>query len=111
MNFLTLKCMIGLKDELRAMVVSEEWMDCPYSKKPAGIAITELISHLHFWSSCAAIVRITELPVRVLKLVESSCRPAMGYIYVGTNQAKEAIKKELVKKQNYMPYWDIIDCR
>ena len=111
MNFLTLKSMIGLKDELRAMVASEEWMNCPYSKKPAGIAISNLISNLLFWSSCAAIVRITEPLVRVLKLVDSSSRPAMGYIHVGMHQAKEAIKKELVKKQDYMPYWDIIDWR
>lgn len=111
MNFLTLKNMVALKDELRAMIASEEWMDCPYSKKPGGIAITNLVSNLLFWSSCAAIVRITEPLVLVLKLVDSSSRPAMGYVHVGIHQAKEAIKKELVKKHDYMPYWEIIDRR
>ncbi|XP_020244128.1 uncharacterized protein LOC109822351 [Asparagus officinalis] len=111
MNFLTLKSMISLKEELRAMVASEEWMECPYSKKPLGIAITNLINSLLFWPSCAAIVRITEPLVQVLKLVDSSSRPAMGYIHVGMTQVKEAIKKELVKKQDYTPYWEIIDWR
>lgn len=111
MNFLALKSMVELKDELRTMVASEEWMECPYSKKPAGVAITDLIGDFVFWSSCATIVRITEPLVRVLKLVDSSNRPATGYILVGMHQAKEAIKKELVKKQRYLPYWDIIDRR
>ncbi|XP_010906592.1 uncharacterized protein [Elaeis guineensis] len=111
MNFVTLKNMTCLKEDLRAMVSSEEWMECPYSNKPGGIAMADLIGSLPFWSSCAAIVRITEPLVRVLKLVESNKRPAMGYIYVAMHQAKQAIKKELVKKSDYIPYWDIIDWR
>ncbi|KAG0464686.1 hypothetical protein HPP92_018850 [Vanilla planifolia] len=35
----------------------------------------------------------------------------MGYVYVGLYQAKEAIKKEFMKKSEYMPYWEIIDWR
>ncbi|XP_038980983.1 uncharacterized protein LOC103704145 [Phoenix dactylifera] len=111
MNFITLKSMTSLKEELRAMVSSEEWMECLCSKKPGGIAMANLIGSLEFWSSCAAIVRITEPIVRVLKLVDSNKRPAMGYIYVAMHQVKQAIKKELVKKRDYMTYWDIIDWR
>lgn len=110
-NFITLKSMANLKEELKAMVSSDDWMDCPYSKKPGGIAVSNLVTSVTFWSSCAAIVRITEPLLRLLKLVGSNKRPAMGYIYMGIYQAKEAIKKELVKKSDYMPYWDIIDWR
>lgn len=111
MNFITLKSMTSLKEELRAMVSSEEWMESPCSKKPGGIAITNLIGSLEFWSSCSAIVHITEPLVRVLKLVDSNKRPAMGYIYVAMHQVKQAIRKELVKKTDYLTYWDIIDWR
>ncbi|XP_072995838.1 uncharacterized protein [Typha latifolia] len=111
MNFITLKNMTSLKEELSSMVTSEEWIDCQLSKKPGGIAVTNLIGSSTFWSSCSAIVRMTEPLVRLLKLVCSNKRPAMGYIYVGIHQAKEAIKKELVKKSDYLPYWQIIDWR
>ncbi|KAI3519955.1 hypothetical protein L2E82_32225 [Cichorium intybus] len=35
----------------------------------------------------------------------------MGYVYAGVYRAKEAIKKELVDKKDYMVYWNIIDRR
>ncbi|GMN41459.1 hypothetical protein TIFTF001_010689 [Ficus carica] len=35
----------------------------------------------------------------------------MGYIYAAMYRAKETIKKELVKKDDYAVYWDIIDHR
>ncbi|KAJ6848549.1 uncharacterized protein M6B38_275030 [Iris pallida] len=111
MNFVALKSMVGLKDELTAMVSSEEWMVCPYSKKPAGVAFADLVGSAGFWASCSAIARLTEPLVRFLKLADSVRRPATGYIYVGLYQVKEAMKKVLVKKQDYMPYWDIIDWR
>ncbi|KAJ6838024.1 uncharacterized protein M6B38_322285 [Iris pallida] len=111
MNFVALKSMVGLKDELTAMVGSEEWAACPYSKKPAGVVVTDLVGSAGFWASCSAIVRITEPLVRLLTLADSARRPAMGYIYVGMHQVKEAIKKVLVKEQDYRPYWDIIDWR
>lgn len=111
MNFITLKTMTTLKDELHAMITSEEWADCPFYKRPAGIAMTNLVSSSTFWSSCAMVVRITEPLVRVLNLVDSNRRPTIGYVYVGMYQAKDVIKKELMKKNIYMPYWKIIDWR
>lgn len=35
----------------------------------------------------------------------------MGYVYAAMYRAKETIKKELVKKEEYTVYWDIIDHR
>ncbi|KAM1819737.1 hypothetical protein TB1_001382 [Malus domestica] len=45
-------------------------------------------------------------------MVGSEKRPAMGYVYAGMYRAKETIKKELVKREEYMVYWmNIIDQR
>ncbi|TVU02961.1 hypothetical protein EJB05_51506, partial [Eragrostis curvula] len=110
MNFVTLKNMYSLKEALQTMVNSDEWIHFLLPKK-GGIEVSNLVSNLQFWSSCAAVVRITEPLVHLLKLVSSSKRPSMGYIYAGLYQAKVAIKKELVMKSNYMPYWNIIDWR
>ncbi|XP_052148295.1 uncharacterized protein LOC127767110 [Oryza glaberrima] len=111
MNFVTLKNMYNLKDSLEAMISSDEWIHYLLPKKPGGVEVTNLIGNLQFWSSCAAVVRITEPLVHLLKLVGSNKRPSMGYVYAGLYQAKAAIKKELVRKNDYMAYWDIIDWR
>ncbi|XP_034577190.1 uncharacterized protein [Setaria viridis] len=110
MNFVTLKNMYGLKEALQAMVNSDEWIHFLLPKK-GGIEVSNLVNSLQFWSSCAAVVHITEPLVHLLKLVGSTKRPAMGYIYAGLYQAKAAIKKELVSKNDYMAYWNIIDWR
>lgn len=111
LNFATLKTMHGFKEELRAAVRSNEWSGSSLSKKPGGMTVSNIINSLTFWSNCALVVRIAEPLVRLHKLVCSAKRPAMGYIYVGLYQAKETIRKLLVDKNQYMPYWEIIDWR
>ncbi|XP_061368956.1 uncharacterized protein LOC133311850 [Gastrolobium bilobum] len=110
-NFTTLKRMVDLKHNLQAMVTSQEWMDSPYSKKPAGLEMLDCLSNQTFWSSCDMIVRLTVPLLRALRIAASEMRPAMGYIYAGMYRAKEAIKKALVKREDYMVYWNIIHHR
>ncbi|KAK3145632.1 hypothetical protein QOZ80_3BG0255380 [Eleusine coracana subsp. coracana] len=110
MNFVTLKNLYNLKDALQAMVNSDEWIHYLLPKK-GGIEVSNLVSNLQFWSSCAAVIRITEPLVHLLKLITSNKRPSMGYVYAGLYQAKVAIKKELVRKSSYVTYWNIIDWR
>ncbi|KAF2296098.1 hypothetical protein GH714_036135 [Hevea brasiliensis] len=108
-NFATLKRMVDLKHTLQAMVTSQEWMDCPYAKKPGGLEMLDLLSNQSFWSNCVLITDLTNPLLRLLRIVSGNKRPAMGYVYAGIYRAKEAIKKELVKRNDYMVYWNIID--
>ncbi|XP_010256841.1 PREDICTED: uncharacterized protein LOC104597132 [Nelumbo nucifera] len=110
-DFTILKNMVSLKSNLQDMVTSQEWMDCPYSKKPEGLVMIDVIYSQSFWSSCSSIVNLTEPLLRVLRMVGSEKRPAMGYIYEGMYRVKEAIKKELVEKKDYLVYWNVIDQR
>ncbi|KAM1358914.1 hypothetical protein ACFX15_045122 [Malus domestica] len=110
-NFMTLKQMAGLKYNLQSMVTSNEWMGCPFSKTPEGSAVLDIFSNHSFWSSCILITRLTNPLLRVLRIVGSQKRPAMGYVFAGMYRAKETIKIELVKKEEYMVYWNIIDHR
>ncbi|KAL5076849.1 hypothetical protein RYX36_015833 [Vicia faba] len=110
-SFSTLKRMVDLKHNLQAMVTSQEWMDCPYSKKTAGLEMLDIISNQTFWSSCEMIVRLTLPLLKVLRIASSEMRPAMGYTYAGMYRAKEAIKKALIKREDYMVYWNIIHQR
>ncbi|GAV79673.1 zf-BED domain-containing protein/DUF659 domain-containing protein/Dimer_Tnp_hAT domain-containing protein [Cephalotus follicularis] len=108
-NFMTLKQMAHLKLNLQAMVTSEEWMHCPYSKKPGGLTMLDIVSNRSFWSSCILIIRLINPLLSVMRIVSSKKRPAMGYIYAGLYRAKETIKRELVKREEYVVYWNVID--
>ncbi|XP_062155761.1 uncharacterized protein LOC133863716 isoform X2 [Alnus glutinosa] len=110
-NFTTLKRMVDLKHNLQAMVTSQEWLDCPYSKKTEGLGMLDLVTSQSFWSSCILVVHLTNPLLRVLRRAGSEKRPAMGYVYAGMYYAKETIKKELLNREDYMVYWKIIDHR
>ncbi|KAK9123923.1 hypothetical protein Sjap_013525 [Stephania japonica] len=110
-DFVTLKSMVNLKDSLRTMVTTQEWMDYPFSKQAEGIEIMDIILSQSFWSSCSTIVCLTDPLLGLLRVVGYDKRPAMGYILAGLYRVKEAIKNELGEKKEYMAYWDIIDSR
>ncbi|KAF9664452.1 hypothetical protein SADUNF_Sadunf16G0020300 [Salix dunnii] len=110
-NFTALKQMTDFKLNLQTMVTSQEWMDCPYSKQPGGLSMVNVTSNQSFWSSCISIIRLTNPLLQVLGTVSSEKRAAMGYILSGIYRAKESIKRELVKREDYMVYWNILDHR
>lgn len=110
-NFLTLRRMVDHKPNLQSMVASPEWMDCLHSKDPAGLEFLDYVSSQSFWASCILITHLTSPLLRLLRIVRSEKKAAMGYVYAGIYRAKEVIKKELMKKEEYMIYWNIIDRR
>ncbi|KAK8621434.1 hypothetical protein V6N13_067866 [Hibiscus sabdariffa] len=85
-----------------AMVNSQDWLECPHAKKPGGLVMSDIVSNRSFWNSCVLIARITYPLLRVLEIVGSKKKSTMGYVYAGIYRAKETIKKELVKKDDYM---------
>lgn len=110
-NFTMLQRMADFKLNLQTMITSQEWMDCPFAKQVGGLATLDIISNRSFWSSCILIIRLTSPLLRLLGIVTSKKRAAMGYIFAGMYQAKETIKRELVKREDYMVYWNIMDQR
>ncbi|PWA88641.1 hAT transposon superfamily [Artemisia annua] len=111
LDFLTLKRMVSVKHNLQSMVASDEWMECMYSKNEEGCPTLDDISNPLFWSMCSVITQLTDPLLRLRRIVSCKKTPGMGYVYAGVYRAKEAIKKELVDKKNYMVYWNIIDRR
>ncbi|KAJ7960697.1 HAT transposon superfamily [Quillaja saponaria] len=118
-NFTTLKQMADRKGSPgaqsapqllrgRGRVGAHEWIDCSYSKKLGGLAMLDLISNQSFWSSCILINCLIDPLLQVLRIVCSKT-DAIAYIYAGLYRAKEAIKRELVKREAYIVYWNIID--
>ncbi|KAL8171564.1 hypothetical protein V2J09_023368 [Rumex salicifolius] len=110
-SFQTMKRILELKHRLRTLVTSQEWVDSLHSKKEGGLVMLDSMSDEVFWSSCDLLVRLTEPLLRVLRILSCEKRPAMGYIYAAVYRAKETIKRELGKREDYMVYWNIIDHR
>ncbi|PKI72349.1 uncharacterized protein LOC116195355 [Punica granatum] len=110
-NFGTLKRMIDHKQNLQAMVTSEVWMNCPFSKKPEGLEILDTVTSQSFWSSCIHVTHLTNPLLRLRRIVGSEKKAAMGYVYAAIYRAREEIKKELTKREEYLFYWSILDRR
>lgn len=108
-GFATLGRIGELKSNLQAMVTSPEWNECVCLKEASGLAVTATIDDEAFWKAVALVNDLTGPLLRVLKIACSEKRPAMGYVYAALYRAKEAIKRDLVNKEDYMVYWRIID--
>ncbi|XP_024005684.1 uncharacterized protein LOC112082292 [Eutrema salsugineum] len=107
-DFATLSRMAELKSKLQAMVASPEWNECSYSKEPSGLAMTAITDEA-FWKELVLVNHLTGPLLRVLRIVCSEKKPAMGYVYAALYRAKEAIKTHLVNREDYIIYWRIID--
>ncbi|KAH6767673.1 hypothetical protein C2S52_018656 [Perilla frutescens var. hirtella] len=110
-DFMTLKRMVNVRHNLQSMVTSEEWMGNSYSKKAEGFAVLDSICSQSFWSTCDSIIRLTDPLLRLLRVVSNQKKPAMGFVFAGLYRVKEAIKKELITRAEYLVYWSIIDHR
>ncbi|EPS63146.1 hypothetical protein M569_11643 [Genlisea aurea] len=109
-NFMTLKRMLSMRHHLQSMVTSEDWIQSPHSQKPEGFALLDTMTSQSFWSACASITNLIDPLLRLLRIISSGKKPAMGYVYAGLYRAKEAIKKHFVS-EDYLVYLNIIDRR
>ncbi|XP_058746999.1 uncharacterized protein LOC131619985 [Vicia villosa] len=102
-NFIALQSILSHKDALRAMVTSKDVKEKQF---------VEQVLDSSFWSTCADIVKITEPLVRVLRIVDSEDKPAMGYLYRAMYKAREEIEKRFRRnKLKVEPYLKILDNR
>lgn len=113
--FLTLKSIHEQRVAMRTMFASKEWEESSYSTKidgMTGILFCQLkdFGPLKYYLKC-----LTPLG-KVLRLVHSDERPAMGYIYEAMDRAMDRAKDAIAKdfengKKQYDPIWKIIDRR
>jgi hypothetical protein len=77
-NFIALQSIYKQKAALQAMVVSNEWTNCAYYKEPQAKKFTKVVLDQKFWKDCDVVCQLSEPIVRVLRIVDSDERPAMG---------------------------------
>ena len=111
-NFIALQSILAQKDALRAMVTCREWSISAYAKDNKAKKFVEAVLDFGFWKQCATIVKVTEPLIRLLRMVDSEDKPAMGFLYAAFHKAREEmIKRFQRRKQVIEPYLAIIDKR
>jgi len=111
-NFIALQSIYKHKADLHAMVISQEWTNCSYYKEPQGKKFTKAVLDQKFWKNCAIVCQLSEPLVRVLRIVDSDERPAMGYLFGGFHAAKEEIEKRFQRKKEFVkPFLEYMDAR
>ena len=94
------------------MVTSREWTSSAYSKEAKAKNFVDQVLDSRFWKRCVDIVKVTEPLVRVLRIVDSEDKPAMGYLYLVMYKAREEMVKRFQRnKTKVEPYLNILDRR
>ncbi|KAF1895993.1 hypothetical protein Lal_00046749 [Lupinus albus] len=111
-NFIALQSILTQKDALRALVTSREWTSSAYSKDVKAKKCVEQVLDSNFWKQCADIVKFTEPLVRVLRIVDSEDKPAMGFLYQAFFKARHEMERRFQRnKTKIKPYLEIMDSR
>jgi hypothetical protein len=111
-SFLTLQSIHRQKANLRKMFTFDKWTTSKNAKEEKGKKVATIIMMPSFWNKVVYILKATSPLVRVLRLVDSEKRPAMGYIYEAMDRAKEAVMKAFNNNaEKFGPICDIIDKR
>ncbi|XP_025670349.1 uncharacterized protein [Arachis hypogaea] len=109
-NFIALQSILAQKDALRAMVTSKEWTISAYSKEAKAKTFVDQVLDSKFWNQCTDVVKLTEPLVRVLRIVDSEDKAAMGFLYQAFNMAREEMVKRFRRRKKIVePYLKILD--
>nr|XP_025661962.1 uncharacterized protein LOC112757621 [Arachis hypogaea] len=94
------------------MVTSKEWTISAYSKEAKAKIFVDQVLDSKFWNQCTDIVKLTEPLVRVLRIVDSEDKAAMGFLYQAFNKAREEMVKWFQQRKKIVePYLKILDTR
>ncbi|KAH0632693.1 hypothetical protein KY285_035370 [Solanum tuberosum] len=108
--FLTLENIVSQKDCLIRMFQSSDWRTSIMASTNEGKRISNMVKDESFWSEALMAVKATIPLVEVMKLLDGTNKPQVGFIYDTLDQAKETIKKEFQdKKSLYAKFWIAID--
>ncbi|KAK4342727.1 hypothetical protein RND71_038543 [Anisodus tanguticus] len=110
MPFLTLENIVSQKEHLVMMFESSNWCCSILASTSEGKRVSELVEDQSFWTGALMAVKATIPLVEVIKLLNGTNKPQVGYIYDTLDQAKETIKNEFKHtKSHYARFWEAID--
>ena len=100
------------KHDLQALMTSKFFVDNRLARELKAKEAVSIILYNSFWDDINVIVKISSPLIRLLWIVDSDQRPAIGYVFKGMYRAWLGIKKIFrMKKHLYKPYTSIIKNR
>ncbi|KAL3522357.1 hypothetical protein ACH5RR_015191 [Cinchona calisaya] len=109
-TFIALKSLYDWKENLQALVTSEDYKK--FLKMAKGKEAKQIVLNDKFWNNSLILVRIMGPLIRLLRVCDVDEKPSMGYVYEGMQRAIEGIRKLFKYKDRLCkPYIDIINFR
>ncbi|KAL4619227.1 hypothetical protein ACB092_06G064500 [Castanea dentata] len=97
------------KHDLQALVTSKFFVDNRLARESKAKEVVSIILDNSFWDDTNVLVKISSPLIRLLQIVDSDQRPAIGYVYKGMHRALLGIKKIFrMRKHLYKPYTSIM---
>ncbi|GFY88794.1 hypothetical protein Acr_06g0007340 [Actinidia rufa] len=112
-SYLTLRRLHEQKGALLSLFSSNKWRSSRFSSSTKGKRIAAIVFDNRYFGAYVVVCLKAAIPlIKVLRLVDSDEKPAMGFLYEAMDRAKEQIQKNFNNVQKrYEPIWDIIDKR
>ncbi|XP_062014188.1 uncharacterized protein LOC133730653 [Rosa rugosa] len=108
--FLTLQSLMEKKNELRAMITSDEWNESKHAKSVKGKAAVNIALSASFLNGVSLCLKVFAPLVKMLRLVDGDRKPSMSFVYGELLRAKEEIKMAFKDQEaHYRPILDIVD--
>ncbi|KAM3702286.1 hypothetical protein ACB098_04G013000 [Castanea mollissima] len=111
-TFIALGSLKEHKHDLQALVTSKFYVESRYAKDKKAKAVVKINLDNQFWNNCHVIVHIMSPLIRLLRIVDSNEKSAIGYVYDGMYRVIDRIKKNFKdKKRLWESYVNIIKDR
>ncbi|XP_027177656.1 uncharacterized protein LOC113776795 [Coffea eugenioides] len=112
-SYLTMRRLSELKGNLFNFFCSDKKKTSMYARRNKGKKIESIIfDNQQFWPNVELCLKIASPLIKVLRMVDSDEKPAMGFLYKAIDQAKEEIKQNVNNiRKRYESAFAIIDKR
>ena len=80
-TFSALRSLLEHKHDLQALVTSKFYVESRYAKDKKAKTVVKIMLDNQFLNDCRVIVHIMSPLIRLLCIVDSDEKPAMGYVY------------------------------
>ena len=97
-SYLTLDCLNRNKEVLMRMFTSKSWKSSGFARTTSGRHVENLVMDSKFWKNIVVCLKGANPLIKVLRLVNSDEKPAMGFIYKEINRAKDKIRSAFKKR-------------
>ena len=93
-SYLTLRRLHEQKGALLSLFSSNKWRSSRFASSTKGKSIAAIVfDNRYFWAYVVVCLKASTPLIKVLRLVDSDEKPAMGFLYEAMDRAKEQIQK------------------